>query len=195
MNDKKSMWIALVVAVLCMVAAKLVDVPTRDGDDSVAKQTFGIVGGLALFVAIFSGRHVVAAWRARDRTMAERKQEANALTRGVAIGPWLLGAAALMLVMLILIDAPALQLLGTGEVVKALAEKLMITILFFVPLAFLVVFAPLVSALDRSVLLWGIGLIATPINFFIAGRLISLARQELRDRQLAASASPDLRQL
>lgn len=195
MDDKKTMWIAIVAAVLCMFAARMLDVPAPDGSDSPARQFFGIAGGIALLIALFSGRHVLAAWRARDRTGKELRQESDALMRGVAVGPWVMAGAALVLVLVVLVDVPALPLLGTGEHVDAFRRLLMMTLVFIAPLAFLLAFAPVASALNRSVLTWGIGLILTPINFFVAGRLLSLARQELRGRKLAANAPPDLRSL
>ena len=197
MNDKKTMWVSIVIAFLCLYGAATLQTPApANGPQPTGpSDILRIIGSIAFLIAILSGRHVVRAYRERERPPREQKNEKDALARGVALAKWLLPAAVFTFIALILIDSPKIQLLGTGEQVDAIKHFLVVCNLALVPLAFLLVLAPVASSLNRSVLFWGIGLIMPIVNLIVAGVLFSLARRELRERAVTANDGPDMRTL
>lgn len=91
------------------------------------------------------------------------------ISKRILIVKWFLVVALLPLSVVIVGSVPAI-VATTGKIVpQSFIESAMLTVMFFAPLAAIFLMMPLVKLLDRSVLLWGLGVVLLPLGMFIMG--------------------------
>ncbi len=85
------------------------------------------------------------------------------------IAKWFLILATAIVVITFAASVPALDGLTGSFLTKSVEEKLVLTCMFFMPLAAIFILIPIVKLQNRSLLLWGLGFVLFPLGAVVWG--------------------------